>query len=67
MEIIKRGQLPGDRPWHGTCYHCKSEIRAKESELDVYSDQREGGEYAVADCPVCEERMTFHRFDERGD
>lgn len=52
MKIIKRGKLPGDRKWIGTCHTCKTKAVALESEVRVIECQREGP-YATAKCPVC--------------
>jgi hypothetical protein len=59
MEILFRGKLPEDKVWKGTCYHCKSIVAAKQSELEVKSGQREGV-WSEAACPVCHKKMTFY-------
>lgn len=54
MEIIKRGQLPGDKEveWH--CKKCDSTIKAKRSEGKFQGDQREG-DCIIFLCPYCGE------------
>lgn len=59
MQIIKRGIIPSEREWKGTCYHCKSVIEAKQDELKVESNQHDG-EWGDAKCPVCESSMNFY-------
>lgn len=58
MKIIRQGQLPETRVWHGTCHTCKSEIEAEEKELKVQSDQRDVP-IATATCPFCKREMYF--------
>lgn len=58
MEIIKRGQLP-DEHLYGTCYYCKSEIKATNQELNIIHCQREGT-LGTGKCPVCNHIMNFY-------
>jgi hypothetical protein len=57
MQIIKRGQLPIERDWKGTCINCSSVIEAKQSEL--ISSQR-SDEWKTGNCPVCNNIMKFY-------
>jgi len=59
MEILHRGTPPAERLWEGTCYSCKSVIRAKIHEIQITHDQREGS-FGSAKCPVCKTSMTFY-------
>lgn len=59
MEIISKGKLPEERIWRGECTHCHTIAEAKERELQVTSDQREG-EFGSARCPVCSHSMHFY-------
>jgi len=54
MKITKKGTLPSERVWKGTCQQCRSEIEAVESEMThITHDQREGGYFSWEKCPVC--------------
>lgn len=54
MEIIKRGNVPSERIWQGTCRACKSIVRAKQSELtNIRDEQRENTQFSWEVCPVC--------------
>lgn len=59
MKIIELGRLKSDRDWRGKCDYCKSVIEAKERELILHHDQREG-EWGDANCIVCGNRMIFY-------
>ncbi len=59
MNIISRGQKPDDKIWRGTCHSCKSVIEARQAELHIYNDQRNGS-FGEAKCPVCEKNMNFY-------
>lgn len=52
VEIITRGQIPGERVHTCTCQTCKTVFRFKESEGEYSSDQRDGDAVKIA-CPVC--------------
>ena len=55
MKITKKGTLPSERVWLGTCRSCKSEAEAQESEMThVGYDIREGSSYSWEKCPVCD-------------
>jgi hypothetical protein len=58
MEIIKRGQLP-DEHLYGTCYYCKSEIKAAYRELNITFCQKDGT-LGSGECPVCHRTMNFY-------
>lgn len=53
MEILKRGELPGDRKWEGGCTSCLSEATAVRSELKNVVDDQRDGPHAREECPVC--------------
>lgn len=59
MKIIKRGVLPQERVWSGTCHTCGTQAECFEAELKVTHDQRDGT-FGQTDCPVCNERMCFY-------
>lgn len=52
MEIVKRGQLPGDEEAEWDCKTCHSTIRAKKFEGKYHGDQREGDSIIFL-CPFC--------------
>jgi hypothetical protein len=52
MIITKKGTPPKDRDWKGRCSNCGTEAKAKESELKITFDQRDG-DFALHPCPVC--------------
>jgi len=60
VKIIKQGRLPQDRVWEATCYFCKTQVEAQESELEVHDDQRDGP-WAGHPCPMCGKQMSFRR------
>jgi hypothetical protein len=64
MEIIKQGKLPEDRMWQGECFTCNTMAKAKQSELKVTYEQRDGpiGTHA---CPVCNKTMHFYPIESR--
>ena len=54
MEIIKRGNVPAERVWQGTCKACKSIVRAKQSEVTaIRNDQGDDTQFSWEVCPVC--------------
>lgn len=60
MEIVKRGVPPAEIPWFGRCVSCKTEVKAARTEVRVEHDQREGGEFGHATCPVCGYGMVLY-------
>lgn len=53
MEIIFKGQVPGEQVWVGTCRNCKSRAKASQRELtNIVNDQRDGS-HCWMTCPVC--------------
>ena len=64
MQIIKRGVIPAERKWRGNCFHCSSIMEAKQSELTIQSNQRDG-EWATTKCPVCGSPMNFYPKEEQ--
>jgi len=57
VEIIKRGDLPGDPTHVVTCRHCKTEFRFNESDAREITDWRDGDYLEIA-CPVCNRNCT---------
>jgi len=54
MKIIKRGTLPSERLWRGTCRSCGSIVEGTEDEMhDIQHDSREGYSFSWNECPVC--------------
>ena len=54
MKITKKGTLPSERVWVGTCRSCKSEAEAQESEMThITDDPRERTSFSWEKCPVC--------------
>ncbi len=66
MEIIFKGKIPSERVWFGTCHFCGTKAKAKEGELTITSDQREG-DFGQAKCPVCNRIIYFYRKDSHAD
>lgn len=52
VEIIKQGQLPGDKIKRCTCRTCSTEFVFKVSEAKYNSDQRDG-DFLSIPCPLC--------------
>ena len=52
MRIIKKGKLPEDKEARFSCYKCKSEIEAKQSEGGYVNNQRDG-DFVKFTCPNC--------------
>lgn len=52
MEIIKRGRLPEDITYTGNCGKCGSILKARQKELEIHNDQKDGP-YGIAPCIVC--------------
>lgn len=57
MEIIKRGVNPSDKSAEFSCNSCNTILRAKRSEGQYQSDQRDG-DYIIFSCPVCQHRIS---------
>jgi hypothetical protein len=54
MKITRRGKLPNERIWVGTCRECGSEAEATEDEMtNIEYDQREDDSFSWESCPVC--------------
>lgn len=62
-EILKRGELPEERKYQGTCSNCKSEIRFGHGEVNHSHsyDPRDGVSIFEATCPVCSKKMYPNR------
>jgi len=61
IEIISRGQLPGKKPYQGTCSYCKTKIKCLQEDgivIPAY-DQRDGPSLAV-ECPECKATITAY-------
>jgi len=54
MRIIKRGQIPKDKVYQGTCTYCKTTVVGTSAELLIRVDRDE--EVIHASCPVCEKK-----------
>lgn len=52
-EIIRRGELPEERKYQGTCARCRSVVRFDHGEVNHSYDQHNGGSLFRAVCPVC--------------
>lgn len=65
MEIIRKGELPEEKVWRGECSYCKTVVEAKQKELEVTYDQRDGS-YGSAKCPLCKKVMNFYLKSESG-
>lgn len=59
MEIIFKGESPGERVFQGTCGNCKSIVQARPRELKTGGRYNELDYYA--DCPVCNKSMSFEQ------
>jgi hypothetical protein len=59
MKVVRKGVIPEDKKWFGTCSNCKSQVEAIGKELKVTSDQRDGT-FGEAPCPICKHRMIFY-------
>ena len=64
MEIITRGIDPKENIYRGICHRCKSVMEEVAGKLKIITDQREGGTFAHADCPVC--RHDFILYPKKG-
>lgn len=51
MEIIEKGQLPGEREHTGTCSNCRCKVRFKEKEAEYRSYPRNEAVWVVK-CPT---------------
>lgn len=60
MEILKRGTVPSEVTYKGTCHGCGSVVRALCSELQIENCPREGT-YRYSICPVCHNKMYFNK------
>ena len=52
MKIIRRGTLPTEKVYEGTCNHCDTVVEFQAKEAKLVSDQRDGDYYEIQ-CPVC--------------
>ncbi len=57
IEIIKRGERPGDKIYEAECSHCKTEYRFQKADAKLNFDQR-GGDFLSFRCKVCGEQVT---------
>lgn len=54
MRIIKRGVIPEEKLYRGTCRKCKTEVEFKARDAVFISTQKDGDSYQWM-CPVCGE------------
>lgn len=59
MKLIKKGIIPAERIWRGTCRNYNSEFEAFEKELTITYDQRDGN-FAIAKCGICGSNNTLY-------
>jgi hypothetical protein len=52
IKIVRRGELPEEKIYRGTCSYCKTEFTFNGSDGKFRSDQRDGDYYEI-DCPLC--------------
>lgn len=59
VDIIEKGELPGEKLYETTCSNCKTRFRFKKDEAKVNYDQREGDYLSIA-CPLtgCNKTVT---------
>ena len=57
IEIIHRGELPGDKQRQATCQCCQTVFSFAESDARRVFDQRDG-DYLTLPCPVCEQPVN---------
>jgi hypothetical protein len=51
VEIIRKGELPGEKIYETTCTNCKTRFRFKKKEARFSSDQRDGNALIIR-CPL---------------
>ena len=59
MKVLKRGNIPVNKPKKIKCWNCKSELEYTKE--DIMHDGRDGN-YIV--CPVCEEWMAVSKMSQ---
>lgn len=61
VEVVKRGELPGNRKYKGTCGYCQTQIKCIQSDgkLVAARDQRDGDRLEVK-CPVCAKNINAY-------
>lgn len=52
MDVIKKGKLPEDNVYLGSCHHCGTVVKFMRSEGELVFDQRDG-DYIEIECPLC--------------
>jgi uncharacterized protein YfaT (DUF1175 family) len=57
VEILNRGNNPGDRTYTVTCRSCESLLRFTASEAERVHDHRDGDYMQIA-CPICNHTIT---------
>lgn len=55
MKIIKKGILPQDKIYRGTCMRCKTVIEATQTEGRLSLTDRTGVTMVEYTCPICSE------------
>ena len=53
MKITKRGTPETEKTWRGSCYSCKSEAEAAQSEMTHITHCQREGSFSWEICPVC--------------
>ena len=59
IKMTKRGTLPSERTYSGTCKSCGSEYVAQEKDLDYRSDYHDS--WYQADCQLCDNIVYFEK------
>ena len=59
MKLIRRGVIPDEIMYIGTCIYCNSLMEARQDELECYNSRR--GTLRVAPCPVCTRKVHFNK------
>ena len=57
MEILKEGLHPSEKVAEFGCHECGGQYRAKISEGDYVSDQRDG-DFVQFECPCCKQTLN---------
>jgi demethoxyubiquinone hydroxylase (CLK1/Coq7/Cat5 family) len=57
IRMTKRGELPAEKPYKGTCSTCKSEYIALQGDLKYESDYHDS--WYEAKCELCSSTVYF--------
>jgi hypothetical protein len=52
IEIIERGELPGEKQYEASCNLCRSRLKFLRADAKITYDQRDG-DFLTITCPVC--------------